>query len=149
MEAERRLRPVMVEDIVNTDVVSVEPDTTVSTVVSEMAEEDIGSVVIVDDKKPVGIVTDRNIALALAETPDLSERPVKEIVGDSELITATPEMTIFDAIRRLDDANVRRLPIVDDEGHLEGILSLDDIIVLLGTELNNVAEIIKAQTPRF
>lgn len=147
MQAEQRLQPVMVEDIVNTDVVSVEPDTTVSAVVSEMAEEDIGSVVVVDDKNPVGIVTERNIALT--ETPDLSERPVKEIIGDGELITATPQMTIFDAIRRLDDANIRRLSIVDDEGHLEGILSLDDIIVLLGTELNNVAEIIKAQTPRF
>lgn len=144
-----RLRPVTVDDIVETDVAAVEPDTPVATVVAKMETEDVGSVLVVDDEgKPTGIVTDRAIALSLEENPDISERQVKELV-EEDVVTGDADMSVFDALSRLSDESIRRLPIVDDEGTLEGIVTLDDLLVLLTTELNRAGDIIEAQSPRL
>lgn len=143
-----RLESVTIDDIVATDVVTAERDTPVVTVVAEMAERDVGSVVIVDDERPVGIVTDRDIALALEDTPDLTDRSIEDFVT-SEPATGTVDMTVFEVVRRLDAEGVRRLPIVDDDGALQGIITLDDVLVLLEAELGNVTDIIKTQSPRL
>lgn len=143
-----RLEPVTIDDIVETDVVTVEPDAMIPTVVAKMAEMDVGSVVVVEDERPVGIVTDRDVALALEETPDLSDRQVDELLT-GEPVTATVEMTVFDVVRRLGDEGIRRIPIVDDDGALEGIVTLDDVLVLLEAELGHIADIIKTQSPRL
>lgn len=143
-----RLRSVTIEEIVQTDVVTVEPDTPISRVVGHMAQNDVGSVVVVEADVPVGVVTDRQIALLLEETPDLTDRTIEFLVSD-DLVTGTSEMSVFEALRRLEEAAVRRLPIVDDEGALEGIVTLDDILVLLGAELQKATSIIRAQSPRL
>lgn len=143
-----RMRPVRVEDIVETDVVTCERDTPVATVVAQMAEEDVGSVVVVEDDEPVGIITDRSIALALENTPDVASKQAGDLIG-GDLVTATTSMTVFDALRQMSDEGIRRLPIVDEDGSLEGIISLDDILVLLGSELNRVGETVEQQSPRL
>lgn len=143
-----QLRTVTIDDIVETDVVTAERDTPVATVVAKMAEKDIGSVVVVEEDRPVGIVTDRDIALALEHRPDITDRRVDDLV-EGEPATGTVEMSVFEVIRQLREEGVRRLPIVDDQGTLEGIVTLDDILVLLEAELGNVADIIKSQSPRL
>lgn len=143
-----RLQPVTVEDVVQTDVVTAKPDASVEEVVGMMASEDIGSVVVVEEDRPVGIVTDRSIALSLQDNPDLVEQSIEEIL-DENLVTGTTEMSIFKAVRRMNDEVVRRLPIVDEDGTLEGIVTLDDILILESTELTNATEIIKEQSPRM
>lgn len=143
-----QLRPVTVEDIVRADVVTADRDTPVATVVAMMAEKDVGSVVVVEGDQPVGIVTDRSIVMALESDPDLSEREVGTIV-DEHLVTGTTDMTVFKAIRRMRENTVRRLPIIDEDGTLEGIVTLDDVLVLLGTELENATRIIEDQFPRI
>ena len=143
-----RLKPVTIDDIVQTDVVKAERSTPIPTVVAEMAEKDVGSVVVVEDDKPVGILTDRSIALALETNPNLSDQNAEDVVSES-LVTGTTEMNVFEALQKMGEENIRRLPIVDDDEKLEGIVTLDDILVLLGAELNNATEIIKAQSPRL
>jgi CBS domain-containing protein len=144
-----RLLEVTIEEIVETDVVTVQPDTPIATVVAHMAEEDVGSVVVVEDEKPVGLITDRTVALALESTPDITEQEAESLLSD-DLVTGTTEMSSFEALRRLEDEQVRRLPIVDDDRDtLEGIVTLDDILVLLGAELENATSIIRAQSPRL
>lgn len=113
-----------------------------------MASEDVGSVVVVEDDRPVGIVTDRSIALCLRDQPDASERAVGEILTE-DLVTGTTDMSVFEVLRQLEDAEVRRLPIVDEDGTLAGIVTLDDILFLLGAELENATAIIEAQSPRI
>lgn len=143
-----RMRPIRIEEVVESDVVTAQRDTPIATVVAKMAERDVGSVVIVEDDRPVGILTDRKIALALENTPDIAEKQAGDLIG-GDLVTATTSMSIFDALQQLSDEGVRRLPIVDDEGSLEGIISLDDVLVLLGSELNKVGETIREQSPRL
>jgi CBS domain-containing protein len=143
-----RSRPVTVEEVVETDVITAQPGTPIVSIVADMATADVGSVVITDGDTPVGIITDRQIALALETTADMSESIADEFLTE-DLVTGSTDMSVFDALQRLNDMDVRRLPIVDENGALEGIVTLDDIIVLLGTELGNVADIIRAQSPRL
>lgn len=143
-----QLQPVTVEEIVQTDVVTAERDTPIATVVAKMAEKDVGCVVIVEDDSPVGVITDRSIALALESTPDITEQEVGDHIS-GDLVTGTTDMSIFEVLQRLDDEDIRRLPIVDEDDSLEGIVTLDDILVLLGTELEHATSIIQAQSPRL
>jgi len=143
-----QLQMVTVEDIVQTDVVTADPDTPIRTVVAKMAEEDVGCVVVVDEERPIGVITDRKVALALEETPDLSERTAEELVSD-DLITGRTDMNLFQVVQQFNEATIRRLPIVDEDETLIGILTLDDVLVVLGTELHNAVEVIKAQSPRM
>lgn len=143
------MQSVTIDDIVQTDVVTAEQDTPIATVVAEMAEQDVGSVVVVvEDAEPTGILTDRKICLALEEDPQVTERTAGDLTT-GDLLTATTEESVFDAIQQMGDESVRRLPIVDDDGRLEGIVTLDDILVLLGAELHNAVDIIKEQSPRI
>jgi CBS domain-containing protein len=135
----------MIEEILETDVVTAQRDTPVATIVADMAERNVGSVVVVEGDDPVGIITDRMVALALEEMPDVAERTAEELIS-GDLITGTPDMSVFDVLRQLNDAEIRRLPIVDEEGTLRGIVTLDDILVLLGSEISNASAIIGAQS---
>lgn len=147
-QAGPRLQSVTAEEIIQTDVVTAERDTPIPTVVAKMAEKDVGSVVVVEDDSPVGIITDRSIALGLESTPDISEREADDYISD-DIVTGTTDMSVFDVVQRLEEEQVRRLPIVDEDGALEGIVTLDDVFVLLGAELEYATSIIKAQSPRL
>ena len=144
-----RLQPANIEQILQTDVETVQEDTPVATAVAEMESADVGSVVVLDEEQsPAGVLTDRKVALSVEEMPDVGKREVRELV-DSDPVTGTADMNVYDVVQLLNDHSIRRLPIVDETGELEGIITLDDIIVLLATEFNAMAEIIKAQSPRL
>lgn len=115
-----------------------------------MADANVGSVVVLENDTPVAVLTDRKIALNIPQLDDPASTQVDELVSESELVTGTLQMTLFEALDQLSEANVRRLPIVDEEeGTLEGIVTLDDIIVLLTSELGKVGDIVQAQSPRL
>lgn len=143
-----RLKPISVEELVQTDVVTVESDAVVDDAVAAMAENDVGSVVVVDDDGPVGIVTDRSITLALLEYPELVQESISTLV-DEELVTTTTDASVFDAIDEMKERGIRRLPVVDQQGKLEGIVTLDDIFVALVHELDVATDVIEEQSPRF
>jgi CBS domain-containing protein len=140
------MSPASIEEVVSTDVVTAKRDTPISTVVAMMNENDVGSVVVVEDggETPVGILTDRKIALAIESTPEIGTRPAEELVS-SDLLTGRTDMTVFEALHTLKQENIRRLPIVDEDESLTGIVTLDDLLVLFGTSLGDASEIIAAQ----
>jgi len=143
-----QLNPITIEELIETDVVTAERDTPIQEIVAMMAQHDVGSVVILDDDTPVGIVTDRSIALALDETEEIAEQEADEITPD-DLALGTTEMDLTEIVDRLTESDVRRLPIVDDDGALQGIVTLDDVLVFLGTELERATSVIEAQSPRL
>ncbi|WP_435346364.1 CBS domain-containing protein [Haloarchaeobius sp. HRN-SO-5] len=140
-----RLRQVSVEDVVQTDVVTADPDTPIRTVVASMAKENVGSVVLVENDRPRGVLTDRKIALAIESMPDIGDKTAADLV-DHEVVTASSDESIFDALDRMSEANIRRLPIVDDAGHLEGIVALDDVLLMLSEKFADAADIIRSQS---
>jgi len=104
-----------------------------------MRDRNVGAVVVVEGQKPVGIITDRDLALALGARGVASGAPVQNVM--TAPVRTIPEAAgIFGATQCMRDAGVRRLPIVDKDGHLTGIVSLDDLLRLLGGELYNLAE---------
>lgn len=130
-------------------VVSVGPETTVDFVARLMQDKNIGCVVITDQHKPVGIVTDRDLALRGrlgCGEPEIA--PVSEIMT-RELKTIRKDTGIFDAIQEMKSSGVRRLPVVDKGGRLVGLITLDDIIRLLSRELGEISRIIGKESPRI
>ena len=119
----------IVNDIMSSNVKSCSTDTSLAQVAIMMWENDCGSVPVVNDNRPVGIVTDRDIAMCCAlNNRAPSELSVLIVMADRTLYTCTTTDTVEDALAVMKDKKVRRLPVVDEEGCLAGMLSIDDII---------------------
>lgn len=130
----------MVRDIVNRQVVCVEPDAKVSEVARIMSEKSVGSVLVCEDGKPRGILTDRDIVIrCIAQNVDVNDCTVEQVL--SEPIEAVKETDgVYDVIRKMKNQEVRRVPVVDQKGEVIGIISFDDLIVLLGKEMADLAD---------
>jgi len=101
-------------------------DMSLSEAAALMRDGDMGAVPVVDDGKLVGIVTDRDIVIrAVAEGKDAATH-----VGDvmtTELFTVTPDDFVFEAIRLMGDKQIRRVPVIDNNGALVGIIAIADV----------------------
>jgi CBS domain-containing protein len=102
------------------------PSSTLQEIGVMMREGDMGAIPVVDEGKLVGIVTDRDIVIrGVAEGKTTDVR-----VGDvmtTELFTVTPDEFVFEAIRLMGDKQVRRLPVVNADGSLAGIIAMADV----------------------
>ncbi len=132
-----------------TNVLSVKPDATVRFVAGLMREKNIGCVIVTENHKPVGIVTDRDIALR-GET--LCDDPESALIGSimtRDIVTIRKDCGIFEAIQMMKSAGVRRMPIVDAAGRLVALLTVDDLVRLLARELSDIARIIGKEGPEI
>ena len=126
-------------DIFTRNVITAAPQDTLASVAASMQEHNVGTVVIVEDRRPVGIIIDRDLALALGAWGLGLKAPVREVM--TRHVLAVPEDTdVFTATRFIQDRKVRRLPIVDREDRLVGLVSPDDLLRWLARELSNLAE---------
>lgn len=119
-----------VTDIMVSDVTSCGPETTLESAAMMMWDDDCGSLPIIDDGgNPIGIVTDRDITMASARAHKaLWDITTSEVMSDGPLYTCNPDDDIISALKVMQTHKVRRLPVTDDSGHLEGMLSIDDIV---------------------
>jgi CBS domain-containing protein len=100
-----------------------------------MHDERVGSVIIVDEDHVVaGIITDRDIALSLALGAATPDSFVNEVMS-RDVKTVHESMTLFDVTRFFRTAVVKRLPVVDSDKRVVGMVSIDDIMVLLAREM--------------
>jgi CBS domain-containing protein len=131
-------------DIFTRSVVTAGPEETLAAVALRMQEHNVGTVVVVEARRPVGIVTDRDLALALGAQGVSPQAQVQQVM--SRHVLAIPEDAgVYTATKFMREREVRRLPIVDREDCLVGIVSLDDLLRFLGRELYNLAEGIKPE----
>ena len=139
-----------VEDVARTGVLTAPPDQSVGNLATVMKEENVGSVVIVDDDdSPVGIVTDRDLVLNVLEPrEDPSQVTAGDVMADA-LVTVDPDRGVLDAIEIMHEHSVRRLPIVDSAGAMAGIVTLDDLVRLLAEELETLAAIVESESPPY
>lgn len=129
-------------EVFTRSVVTAGPDETLEAVARSMQEHNVGTVVIVEDRRPVGIVTDRDLALALGAQGISPQARVQKVM--THHVLAVPEDTsIYTATKYMRERGVRRLPIVDREDRVVGIVSLDYLLRFLGREMYNLAEGIK------
>jgi CBS domain-containing protein len=91
-----------------------------------MKEEDVGSVPVLDNGRLIGTLTDRDIVLrVVTEGRDPQSTKVME-VASSDLVTIDPQQNLDEALRMMATHQVRRLPVVEEDGHLVGILAQAD-----------------------
>lgn len=117
----------------------------VSEAASRMKEKDVGSVVVVDGDDIVGILTDRDIAMRVVA---LERDPATVTVA--EVMTRGPvclrgDCDVEECVKRMEEHGVRRIPIVDADDRLLGVVSLDDVLMHFGRTMGKAAALIHAE----
>lgn len=113
-------------EIMSKNVRTASSEMTLRAVAELMREGDMGAVPVVSGGKLIGIVTDRDIVVrVVAEGKDTST-PVAEAMT-KELFTVKPDDFVFEAIRLMGDKQVRRIPVINENGDLAGIIAMADV----------------------
>ncbi len=123
-----------VAEVMEKQVSTCSPQTDLETVAKTMWDGDCGAIPVVDEAgRPVGMVTDRDIAMgaALNHKP-LWEMRTRDITNDREVFTCGARDDVHRALAIMKGKKVRRLPVVDAQGKLCGIISLDDLVIASG-----------------
>ena len=115
-----------IQDAMTSNPTTVSPDTTAGDAAQIMKSEDIGSLPIVEDNRLFGVVTDRDIAIRIVAEGRSADTPVGEIAS-KDVVTVDPQQSIDEAARLMAERQVRRLPVVEEDGKLVGILAQADV----------------------
>jgi CBS domain-containing protein len=138
-------------EVCNRQVVFTEPQTSIVDAVKLMKAHHVGDVVVVrqtgEDRRPIGILTDRDVALALDSLMRWPETRVSDLMS-SDLVTAAERESLDDVLKKMQARGIRRLPVVNERGGLEGILTFDDVIELLSGELTDLAKLVAKEQKR-
>jgi acyl dehydratase/CBS domain-containing protein len=119
------LGPATVSDVMDEAVTTIGPDASVLDAVGRLHGGDIGSVVVVDDGRVVGIVTESDVVAVVADGRDPASCPVEECMS-APVHTVPPDATIVEAARRLRDNRIKKLPVCAG-GELVGIVTTTDL----------------------
>ncbi len=129
--------------IMSRNPVTVDGDHTVLHVARLMRDRDVGSVVVVDSRgRPRGIVTDRDLAVRVLPSEGVDLRTPVDRVMSHPVFSCGEDELLFDLLRSMAERRIRRCPVVDAQGAAVGMVSMDDVMLLLTTELSNVAEVL-------
>jgi CBS domain-containing protein len=128
-------------------VVNCERTATGEDVADLMDEYNVGCVVVVEDDSPVGIVTDRDLAIALGTSRMEANEIVAEDIMRAPLTTIEAGSSLLQVIETMSSADVRRLPVVDSADRLVDIITMDDIIAITAETLAGLEDIIESESP--
>lgn len=130
----------------NREVVIVGRDASVLEAAQLMRAHHVGSVVIVDTqagaRKPVGVLTDRDIVVELVARQVAPEGVKAGDLATGTVATIGDSAGVYDTLHYMRERGFRRMPVVDAQGNLVGIVTLDDYLALLAEELNELAQLI-------
>ena len=152
MRAARRTRdggaqPMNIREVMTSNPRCVSPADSIQNAARIMRDCDTGAVPVVENGRPVGIVTDRDIVVRAVADGSQLNRPVREIVTGN-IVCASPDMSTHEAADLMSEHQVRRLPVVDND-RLVGIVSLGDLAVKeakdkrIGDTLEHISEGVK------
>ena len=124
-----------------------DPNESAAMAAMRMRNQQVGTLVVLDDqKRPIGILTDRDLTVRVMAA---GKDPHAATVG--EVMTRSPKSVrddapIEDALTQMSELGVRRMLVVDEERRLAGIVSLDDVLSLLGEEISRIGRLLDRQT---
>ena len=122
-----------------------EPTETARAAAQRMQAEHVGCLVVTENDRPVGVVTDRDIAMhVLSEDLDPDKERVRDLM-QSPVVTVASDASLTQAVKTLRKATVRRLVVVDAAGKVAGVFAADDLLRLLATEIEDLAEALRVQ----
>src|SRR5512146_293716 len=128
------------------EVVTIQRQATAEDAARLMRSEHVGDVVVVDaadERKPVGIITDRDIVIGIVGQGLAPANTPVESVMSSPILTVREDDGFIAALDKMSARGVRRAPVVDRDGHLKGLVSVDDLVPLLARELAKIGALIR------
>jgi CBS domain-containing protein len=129
-------------DLCRKDVVAVAGTASLVIVAKAMREAHVGSVVVIEGRKPIGIVTDRDIVLeVVAMGLDPANMTAADVMTSSPVVAQPGDDALW-ALKTMRDRGVRRLPVVDAQGDLAGMIAFDDLVQHVGTTLADISQLI-------
>ena len=142
-----------VGEFCNRQVVIAREDESLMEAARRIRDFHVGTLIVVDQQDgrriPVGVLTDRDLVVrVLAE----GERDVGALVVGNvmtrELVTAREQEDLFEALKKMRSFGIRRLPVVNANGGLEGILAFDDLVELVAEELSDLSRLVAREQKR-
>ena len=131
------------------EVATITADQSICACALQMRLDHVGSLVVVDENQtPLGMITDRDIAIeVVARKLNPEQLTVKDIMT-SPVVTATPNESMVVALARMREFGVRRLPIVDEQGKLVGVISNSNLVEELSGLLDSLVRNIHSSKTR-
>lgn len=129
----------MLRELCTKPVVTIGPDAPVRDAARLMRDKNVGAVVVVNTGKPLGIITDRDITVAVVAADDDPGTVTVRDVMHRDPTVIHEDKGLFDAVKTFASSGVRRLPVVGKTGKVTGIIALDDVLMLLGNEMAHVS----------
>jgi CBS domain-containing protein len=137
-----------ISQICQRDVDTAQPNELVSAAAQRMAARCVGTLVVVDQaRRPIGILTDRDIALRVVGDERVAAMTTVLDVMTQKPRTVPESATVEEALASMRSRAVRRLAVVGSGGELAGIVALDDIFALLANEFRQVGGLLKKLSP--
>lgn len=115
-----------IQEAMTPDPTAVEPSTSAQEAARIMQSEDVGALPIAEDGKIAGMVTDRDLAIRILAEGKSADTPVGEIAS-RDVVTVDPQQSLDEAARLMAEHQVRRIPVVEEDGKLVGILAQADV----------------------
>jgi CBS domain-containing protein len=131
------------EKLIQEPVRTVPPTAACALAAQIMRDDQIGALVVAEDGVPLGIVTDRDLVLrVMAEGLDPTRVEVRNVMSRHPAFLSE-QRSIDEAISTMREMGIRRLPVVDRHGRVKGMLSMDDVLMLMGRQLALLGEAIR------
>ncbi len=119
------------------------PTAVCTTVAALMRAENVGSVVIADGRLPLGVVTDRDLAVrVMAEGRDPATTLARDVMSSYPVFVSNLG-ELDDVLRAMREMRVRRLPVVDQEGRIDGIVTMDDVLSYLAGVMGRLRDVVR------
>jgi CBS domain-containing protein len=138
-----------VGELCNREVVICQPELSLFEAAQLMRKRHVGCLVVVeqaDGNEPCGLVTDRDLVVdGIATAPnDLASLTVAQVMT-SELVTARESEDVATVLARMKSFGVRRVPVVDEAGQLQGIVAYDDLVEWIAEQLSGLPRIVRSE----
>lgn len=140
----RTVRPVTpaseIRKVMQWPVATVDGGASLDEVAEALAADEIGALCVTEDGRLAGIVSERDLVLHLAAGADPTHLTAADVMSN-ELVVASPGEPVLEAARRMDEARVRHLPVLD-EGRIAGIVSMRDLFTVLVDDVHDPSVVI-------
>jgi len=137
----------MIKDVMNRNVIVAKPHTTLREAAKVMSDLNIGSLVVMENEKIVGIVTSTDALRAVAEGADPDRTTLADIMS-KDVITIEEDRDVEEAVELMVKNKIKRLPVVR-EGKLVGIITVSDIAVVEPKIIASIASLISINVPKY
>jgi CBS domain-containing protein len=134
-----------IESLLRRPVCTLPPGASCLEAAQRLRDEAVGCVVVSEDERPLGIVTDRDLVVRVMAAGLDPEKTLLRDAMSGQPVFLARERSLEQVFVTMREQRVRRIPVVDAEGRLEGVLALDDLLLLLAGQLGDLAEAIRGE----